>query len=221
MPTNTQEAVISNKALVSDLESKLDSVTSEAKKIIEDAINRIKNIGKYVSEFLKGGTIFTVGLVPELVINEANIRQSLEKVIQREKAQGNKLEVSIDNDIWSWGIMKGKIMLPIEKKFNARIYRFTQRVTHAKVQEEAGKLLIKKDWNIAEAWNIIIAGILAGEVDVNGTGIFAYFTVKVQGVDVLYRFYAYRGDDGQLSVFVRKVNRDLEWPAGFGVVLSN
>jgi len=221
MSTSTQKAVISNEALVSDLESKLNLVTPEAKIIIADTINRINNIGKYISEFLKRGTSLTIGPAPELVINEANIRQSLERVIQREKTQGNKKDVWIDNDIWGCDALKGRIMTAIEKQFSVTIYRFTQQVTYAKVGEETDKLLVKKDWNIAEAWNIIIAGILAGEVDVNGTGIFAYFTVKKQGEDVLYRFDAYRNDDGQLDVYGVKVYQSLEWHAGYGVVLGN
>lgn len=221
MPTNTQEAVISNEVLASDLKSKLDSVTSEARAILEDAINRIKNITKYVSEFLKRGTILTVGSAPELVVNEANILQSLEKVIQREKSRGNKKDVSIDKDIWSLDALKGVKMTAVQEQFGATIHRFTQKVTHAKVLEEADKLMVKKDWNISEAWNIIIAGILAGEVDTNGTGIFAYFTVKVQDEDILYRFRASRAYNGQLYVYVSLVHQDIMWDAGDGVVLGN
>lgn len=221
MPENTKEAVISNETLVSDLESKLTSVTSEARTILEDATNRIKNIGKYVSEFLKRGTTLIIEPASELVINEVNIRHSLERVVEREKSHGNKKDVWIDNDIWNWDALKGRTMTAIEKQFNTTIYRFTQQVAHAKVREESDKLMVKKDWNISEAWNIAIVGILAGEVDTNGTGIFTYFTVKVQGEDVLYRFLASRDDDGKLYVSVLRVFQDYEWHPGRGVVLSN
>jgi|GEM_PF-1794596 len=221
MPTNTQEAVISNETLVSDLESKLNLVTPEARSILEEAISRIKNIGKYIPEFLKRGTILTIEPAPKLIISEASIRQSLEKVIKREKTSGNKLEVYIDSDIWGWESLKGAIMPSIEKPFKAKIHRFTQPVTHVKIREEADKLFVQKDWNISEAWNIIIAGILAGEVDQNGNGIFAYFTVKVNNEDILYRFSAGRRDDGRLFVLVNEVRQDGVWDAGNGAVLGN
>lgn len=221
MATQTQEAVISNEALVSVLEARLGFVSPEAKNIIEDTINRIKNIGKYISEFLKRGTILTIEPAPELIINEASIRQSLEKVIEREKTRGNKLEVYIDNDIWGWKSLKDKTMPSIEKPFKATIYRFTQTVIHAKIREEADKLSVQKDWNISEAWNITMAGILAGEVDINGAGIFAYFTMKVNNEDTLCRFRVYRHDVGQLNVNIDKVHQDSLWSAGDGVVLSN
>lgn len=218
MSTKTQEAVISNKALVVELESKLDSVTPEAKTILEDTIFRIKNIGK----FLKRGTLLTIEQAPELVINETNIRQSLEKVIEREKDRLNTFEVCIDHNIWNWDVLKGKTMPGIEKQFNATIHRFTQTITHAKIREEADKLSVKKDWNISEAWNIVIAGILAGEVDVKRAGIFAYFTVKVNSEDVLYRFSAFRiNSNDALYVTVYEVFQDYEQRASNGVALSS
>lgn len=173
------------------------------------------------SKFLERGVTLTVGPAPELVINEANIRSSLGKVIQREKSRGNKLDVWIDDNIWGWSDLQGEIMTAIEKEFNAIIYRFRQTITHAKVCKEAEKFSIKKDWKISEAWNIIIAGILAGEVDQNGNGIFAYFTVKVQGEDVSYRFNAYRNGDGNLHVYVREVCFVSGWNTDDGVVLDN
>lgn len=220
MPTDTQEAVISNEALVAELESKLDSVSLEAKIVLKDAIKRIKNIGKYSSKFFKRDSVITIEQVSEFAINKANIRKSLEKVITREKDRGS-LQVFIDRNIWIWDLCEGKTMTAIENQFNATIHRFTQKVTHEQVYKEADKLSAQKDWSISEVWNIIIAGILAGEVDTNGTGIFAYFTVKVKDQDILFRFRAFRGGDGRLSVGVCKSNWRYEWGPGCGIVLSN
>jgi hypothetical protein len=37
----------------------------------------------------------------------------------------------------------------------------------------------------------------------------------------LYRFNAYRNDDGQLNLNVNKVNPDNDWDEGYGAAFSN
>ena len=211
---------IENSELATTLESQLETgITPEARTILQDAIYRIKNIGKYISTLFKRGTILTIEPAEELVINEKNIRKSLAKVIQREKDRGNEIEVLIDNDIWNWDALKNLTMPKIIKSFTSVIHRFTQTLSHQQIRDEADKFTLQKDWSIEKAWNIIIAGILAGEVDVKGTGIFAYF--KIEGNDTLFRFYAYRGDGGKLRVDVHETNLDNGWHAGDGTCLSN
>ena len=213
---------IENSELATTLESHLETgITPEARTILQDAIYRILNIGKYISTLFKRGTTLTIEPTEELVINEKNIRKSLAKVIQREKDRGNEIEVYIDNDIWNWDALKNVTMPKIIKSFTSVIHHFLQTLSHKQIRNEADKLAVQKDWNIAQAWNIIIAGILAGEVDTKGTGIFAYFTLNVDGKDILFRFNACRDGDGELGVDVFTTPLDIEWDAGNGTCLSN
>ena len=211
---------IKNSELATTLESHLETgITPEARTILQDAIYRILNIGKYISTLFKRGTTLTIPPTEELIINEENIRKSLSKVIQREKDRGNKMDTWIDTNIWNWDALKNVTMPKILKSFTSTIHRFLQILSHQQIRDEADKLAVQKDWNISEAWNIIIAGILAGEVDAKRTGILADF--KIEGNETIFHFYACRLDDGGLKVYVIKANLDSEWRAGDGVCLSN
>ena len=169
-----------------------------------------------MENIFKRGTTLTIPPTEELVINEANIRQSLAKVIQREKDRGNEIKVGIDYGVWS-GVFKNVTMPKIIKSFTSVIHRFTQVVSHRQIREEADKVSVKKDWNIAEAWNIIIAGILAGEVDIKGIGIFAY--TKIESEYTSFRLEAQRGNDNKLRITIFWTHFDEEFDTGYGISL--
>lgn len=174
-----------------------------------------------VSEIFKRGTALTILPTEELVINEANIRKSLEKAIKREKDRGSKLQVWMNSDFLFWKPLEGVVMPEIIEQFTSRIYRLRQNVANKKIRTEADNLSLKKDWNIAEAWNIIIASIFAGEVDIENTGVRVYFIINIQDKNVPYFFNAYRNRSGILCIDLRKMFRAFRHYDGCGVALGN
>ena len=86
--------------------------------------------------------------------------------------------------------------------------------------DEAEKTGVKKTYTWLEALSIIRQAILTGEVDKKGTGIFVCFEIEIDNKKLLYRFIAYRDDDGQLGIDVIKVSLDNKWDAGNGACFS-
>jgi hypothetical protein len=147
--------------------------------------------------------------------SESSVKNFLKQVFEREKNLGNPTPY-IDNDIWKW--FTGKVM-PAFTKFSSTIYRFTKSLTHAQILEEAEKTGVKKIFTYLEAFSIVREAVLACEVDEKGKGILVYF--QLPDSTQLYRFRAYRGDDGRLCLSVNGVNPDADWDGGYGAAFSN
>jgi hypothetical protein len=206
-----------NTQLADVLKTHLDNdISTEAKSIIEDAIYRINNIGKYISKLFKRGTTLAVSACPAFTVTENNLADSFKEIREREEGKGNP-EPWFDDDIYKW--FKGITVPAITAEFTSTIQRFTKTVIHEQVLDEAEKLSIKKIYTLLEAKMVIHQAILKGEVDVKGTAVIAYF--KVDGNDTLYRFGAYRIVDDQLSFSVFKVNLDRKYFSGDGACFSN
>ena len=172
---------------------------------------------KFVSKLFQRTKTFTISKNPEsFTIDEDSVKEFLKKIIKREMNLKNPTPF-IDNDLWRY--FNGKTVSGILKNFTTTIYRFLSNLTHQQILEEAETTGIKKVHSYLEGLSIICKVILSGEVDTKGTGIIVYF--KVDGIDTLYRFYAYRVDGGRLDVRVYKVYLVYEWAAGHGACYSN
>lgn len=136
-------------------------------------------------------------------------------ILEREAKLKNP-NPSIDSDIW--GYFKNKT-IPGFKSFTTTVYRFLSNLNHGQILQEAENTGIKKIYTFFEGLSIIQKAILSGEIDKRGTGIIVYF--NVEGIGALYRFGAYRFDDGRLVVSVVKVYLDREWDANSGACFCN
>jgi len=170
----------------------------------------------FQSKLLTKGTVLTISAQARLVVNEENVNALFAEVLAREEQKEN-LTPWRDGDIVNW--FKGKEIPAIAAQFESAIYRFTKTLSHELILDEAKRMGIQKIYTYTEALATVIKGILTGEVDENGTGIIAYF--KVDGNDQLYRFLAWRYDDGQLDVLVDRVDLGSEFDAGIGACFSN
>jgi hypothetical protein len=174
------------------------------------------NIVEFVSKFFQKTNVINITKSPGLfMIGENPVMSFLEPVIRREKESGSP-DPYIDNDLWNY--FKGKIIPGFLIDFTSVIYRFLVNLTHKQILDEAETTGIKKVYTYLEGLSIIRQAILNGEVDKKGTGVVVYF--KVEGIDSLYRFYAYRYVGGQLKVRVLRVYLDFEWSAGDGACFS-
>jgi len=170
----------------------------------------------FTSKLLTKSTTLTIPAHASIVVTTGNINAILAEVLAREKEKENP-EPWIDDDITDW--FEDKTMPAIDQPFDSTIYRFNESMTHGSILNEAERTGIKKIYHFTEALMIALRGVLAGEVDEKGTGIIAYF--KVDGNDQLYRFLAWRFDDGQLFVDVDKVYLGRWYDAGNGACFSN
>ncbi len=208
---------MNNIELVDALKLHLNNgISNEATTILEEAIYRITNIGKYNSKIFKRGTTLTVSSCEQFTISEKSVNDSWEEIRKRENGKGTPTP-SFDDDIWDW--FKKKTIPAIKQNFTGTIQRFTETVSHRQILDEAEKLSIKKIYSWLEAKRIIHQAILQGEVDVRGTSVIAYF--KVEGNDTLYRFSAYRCGGDRLSVIVSGVDLEDKYGAGDGACFSN
>ncbi len=174
-------------------------------------------VKEFVSKLFQKTKTLTIPKSPELfTVSEDTVMTFLKSVLEREARLKNVVPF-IDKDLWNY--FNGKTVLDIPKGFITVVYRFIPNLTHKQILEEAENTGIKKVYSYLEGLSIICKVILFGEVDIKGTGVIVYF--KVDGVDTLYRFRAYRIDGGQLYVDVGRVNPDYEWSAGNGVCFSN
>lgn len=85
---------------------------------------------------------------------------------------------------------------------------FTEVISHSKILKTYA---IEPYSSYAEALAVVADLIPTLKNDWKGR--LVYFKEN----DVLYRWNAFRYDDGQLNVYVRRVNPDNEWNAGNGV----
>jgi hypothetical protein len=154
----------------------------------------------------------------EFIVSENAVMEFLAEALNREKGTGNPTPY-VDNDIWGWDSFKGKKIPAMAEELCLAIYRFIKSITHRQILEEGEAKNIKRIGTFLEALATVKAAILAGEVEQHGTGVIAYF--KVAGNDQLFRFYAWRSDDGQLLVNVLKVYLDRKYVPGDGVAFSN
>ncbi len=209
--------MIENNELAAILESHVNgNISAEAKTILQDAIYRIKNIGKYISNVFKKGITLTVQATETFTVSEKSLEGLWKNIIAREKDKKNP-EPWFDDDILGW--FDGKTMPSITAESSSTIQRFTQTLTHAQILQEAENLSIKKIYSWLEAIKIIEQAVLMGEVDVKGLGVIVYF--KIDGDDTVYRFYAGRSGGGRLSVSVNEYFPSFEWDAGDGASFSN
>ncbi len=209
--------MIENNELATTLESHLSlGVTPEAQTILEDAIYRIKNIGKYISYVFKKGTTLTVQPAETFTVSEKSLEGLWKNIIAREKEKSNP-KPSICINILGW--FDGKTMPAIATEFTSAIQRFTQTLTYKQVLNEAERLSVKKIYSWLEAIKIIEQAVLKGEVDVKGLGVFVYF--KIDADDTLYFFHVCRNNGGRLNVFVFELNSEDAWDAGDGASFSN
>ena len=208
---------MNNDELATTLESHLrNGISAEAKSILQDAIARIKNIGKYTSSLFTRGATLTVQPKGAFHIVEKNVNDSWKNIIAREKEKLNPYPW-FDEDIWK--CFNGVTIPAITNEFTSTIQRFTQTLTHKQILEEAEKMSIKKVYTWLEAKQIIENAIFAGEIETRGIGIIAYF--KVEGNENFDRLRAWRDDDGRLRVGVHEVGLVEEWIAGRGACFSN
>ena len=177
-------------------------------------IFRIEEV--YESKLFQKTNTISISENPEpFTINGDAVMVFLGLIIEREAKLKNP-DPSIDSDIW--GYFKNKTVLGF-KGFTTTVYRFLSNLNHRQILEEAENTGIKKIYTFLEGLSIIRKVILSGGVDKKGTGIIVYF--KIEGNDTLCRFHAFRHDDGQLYVYVIRVNLDNEWYAGHGACFSN
>lgn len=208
---------MTNEELVVALQPFLEnSISAEATNILTDAIDRIKNIGKYISSLFKRGTTITIQPEAGITISESWVNDSWKTITTREKEKGNP-DPWLDEDIWKW--FKGNTIPAITSQTTSVIWRFAETLTYKQILEEAEKLSIKKIYTYLEAKRLIEHAILSGEIDVKGKGVVAYF--RVEGNGNFYRFSAWRFEDDQLKVGVSKVSPLGDLGAGFGAFFSN
>jgi hypothetical protein len=176
-------------------------------KLLEDCKEFTSNI------FQKTITISVSFSDDIFTITENSVKNLLKEVLTREAEKGN-LGPYIDNDIWGW--FKNE-SIQFFGNFSFTVYRFLSNLTHGQILEEAEKTGVKKIYTWLEAFLVVKEAVLKGEVDQKGTGIIVYFEIK----NKLYRFHAYRFDDGQLRVRVDEVSLSLGLDAGDGACFSN
>ena len=231
--TNGQFREFVGKLLVKGSDEKVAQID---KTKIQDAINSLSSDDVVVSNFIRfinnGCRLETDSFVSDLFlktntitvaqnpksfkVKESSVMDFLKPIFKREKELGN-IDPLIDNDIWNY--FNGKVIHGFEKDFTSTVYRFLKLLTHDKILTEAENTGIKKVYSFLEGLSIVREAILAGEVDKKGTGIIVYF--KVDDIDTLYRFSAWRDGGGQLRISVFKVNLDNEGHAGNGACFSN
>lgn len=174
---------------------------------------------EFKSDLLTQSVTLTIPAYGAIVVNEENINAVLEEVLQREKEKGNTVPW-IDDEIAGW--FENQTMQGIDQPFDSVIYRFIDNITHQSILDEAEKTGIKKIYSYTEALKIVLQGVLTGEVDKNCTGIIAYFEGKREDEEVaLFRFIAWRRNDGQLGVAVYKVDLGVGCEAGHGACFSS
>ncbi len=190
-----------------------------AKKLLDVILECSK---EFVSTLFQKTKTFIIPKNPDsfttFTISEETVMTFLKPVLEREAKLKNIIP-GIDNDIWRWFL--GKAVPGILKRFVVAVYRFIKTLTHQQILDEAERTKIKKVYTWFEALFIIRTVILAGEVDKKGKGCIVYFTFKVDDKEILYRFSAYRNDDGQLDVDVNEVDLGNECVADYGVCFSN
>lgn len=204
------------------IQNAINSLSSAEDTVFENLVRFINNgcrllVDGFVSKlFQKTNTIKVEKNLESFTVKENSVKDFLKTVIKREKELKNP-EPYIDNDLWNY--FNGKTIPGFIEDLVSTIYRFLVNLTHGQILEEAESTGIKKVYTYLEGLSIIRQAILDGEVDKRGTGILVYF--KVEGIDTLCRFGAFRGDDGQLYVSVRETNLGREWDAGRGACFSN
>lgn len=204
------------------IQNAINSLSSAEDTVFENLVRFINNgcrllVDGFVSKlFQKTNTINVAKNPKSFTVKENFVKDFLKSVIKREKELKNP-DPYVDNDLW--GYFKNKTIPGFTEDLVSTIYRFLVNLTHRQILDEAENTGIKKVYTYLEGLSIIRQAILDGEVDKKGTGIFVYF--KVEGIDTLYRFNAFRYDDGQLYVDVSKANLGREWDAGRGACFSN
>jgi hypothetical protein len=190
--------------------------------IVDEFIRFINNgchliIDGFVSKVFKKTNIINIPKNSKsFIVRENSVINFLKPVLKREKELENP-DPYIDNDLWKY--FDGKTVPGIPVDLTSVIYRFLVNLNHGQILDEATRFGIMKFYTYLEGLSIIKKAILSGEVDKKGTGIIVFF--KVEGIDTLYRFAAFRYDDGQLTVDVNKVYLGTEWNAGDGACFSN
>ena len=186
---------------------------------INNGCNMVVNGAKVISSlFLKTKTV-TISRSPKnFIINKDSVMEKLQSIMIKEAEKGNPIPF-IDSDIWNYFI--DQTVPGVMRKITTVVYRFLSQLSHQQILEEAENLGIKRIYSYLEALHIIRKIIFLGEVDQKGTGIFVYFNFKIDEKDVLYRFNAFRNDDGKLNLNVNKVNLDNEYNAGDGACFRN
>lgn len=186
-------------------------------RFINNGCNLVVNGARIISSLFQKTTAIIISKNPkDFTINKDSVMKFFQSVMAKEDEKGNPTSF-IDNDIWNYFL--NKTVPGVLRKFTTTVYRFLQNLTHEKILKEADSLGIKKIYSYLEALSIIRKAILLGEVDKKGTGIIVYF--KIEGIDTLCRFDAYRGGGGRLRVGVGGVGLVSEWSAGSGACFSN
>lgn len=204
------------------IQNAINSLSSAEDTVFENFVRFINNgyrllVDGFVSKlFQKTNTIKIEKNPKSFTVKENSVRDFLKSVIKREKELKNP-DPYIDNDLWNY--FNGKTILGFNEDLVSTIYRFLVNLTHGQILDEAENTGIKKVYTYLEGLSIIRQAILDGEVDQKGTGILVYF--KVEGIDTLCRFYAFRYGDGQLNIYVNKTHLLNEWHAGHGACFSN
>lgn len=203
------------------IQNAINSLSSAEDTVFENLVRFINNgcrllIDGFVSKrFQKTNVIKIEKNAKSFTVKENSVKDFLKIVIKREKELKNP-EPYVDNDLWNY--FNGKTILGFTEDLVSTIYRFLVNLTHKQILDEAESTGIKKVYTYLEGLSIIRQAILDDEVDKKGTGIIVYF--KVEGIDSLYRFRAFRLGDGQLYVRVNEANRSV-WGAGDGACFSN
>ena len=188
-------------------------------RFINNGCNMVVNGAKIISNLFQKTTTVTIQKSPkDFIINEDSVMEKLQSIMTREAEKGNPVP-SIDNDIWNY--FDNQTVPGVIRGITTVVYRFLSQLSHQRILEEAENLGIKRIYSYLEALHIIRKVILLGEVDQKGTGVIVYFSFKIDGKDALYRFDAFRGDDGRLGLGVFRVYLDDGYDAGNGVCLSN
>ena len=183
----------------------------------------ISQLVDFVSSWFRKTTVLTIPQHKEdFVVSEDAVMGLLATAWERE-AERNKTEKNpdpwADPDMWKWDAFKGKTIPGMLKELILCVYRFLKTITHRQILQEGEEKNIKHVGTYLEALLTVVIAIMAGEVDQKNTGVIAYF--KVDGNDQLFRFRAWRNDDGQLRVVVFEVVLDDKCGAESGVAFSN
>jgi len=213
-----------NNALVTTLESHLlTNLSFESRMILIDTIDRIKNIGTPTSNLLIRGTTLAIQFEGPFTISQESVNKSWEKIIAREREKGNPdPSINIDKEVWKR--LEGEaISGSMGGTFT--ISRFTETFTHEKIFKEARKNGSKKMFNWLEAKIVAENSILAGEVDIYGTGIIIYFKDPSKfelsdGFKVTYCLHISRAVYS-LVIDVKEIIYSEKFTPGSGVCLSS
>ncbi len=194
--------------------------SEDEKALIRETLAEIKQRQQpFTSDLFRRTVVLTVPKVPtELTVSKQTLNEFWNPVREHETEKGNPTP-SFDDDIWGWDAFKGKTMPAIPEDVSTTLYRFLKTLSHRQILDEGEAKKIKKIYNWREALHITREAILNNEVDIRGTAVITYF--KVPGVDTLFRFSAFRFDDGQLGVDVVEVGLDSKYDAENGVCFSN